>query len=63
MTGLFVGDIERCMIPLPDGERFVLIQKGEQETEKKHLNVVLNWFEELKTKVPVQVTQGGRRGT
>ena len=63
---LNAGDLrmaDEAMIPLPDGERFVFIQKGEQEKEKKHLNVVLNWFEELKKKVPVQVTQAGRRGT
>ncbi len=50
------------MIPLPDGERFVFIQKGEEEKEKEHLNVVLNWFEVLKKKVPTQVTQADRPG-
>jgi serine/threonine protein kinase len=41
------------LAPLPDG-RFVFIRKGEQETEAEHLNVVLNWFDELNTKVPVR---------
>ena len=40
--------------PSPDGKRFVFIQKGDQEKEAKHLNVVLNWFEELDRKVPVR---------
>jgi len=38
---------------LPAGERFVFVQKGAQEQEAKHLNVVLNWFDELKRRVPV----------
>ena len=49
-----VGD---SLVPLPDGERFVFIQRDEQERDAEHLNVVLNWFEELKKKVPVQVTK------
>ncbi len=36
---------------LPDG-RFIMIQKGEDEDDIKRVNVVLNWFEELKAKVP-----------
>jgi len=32
----------------PDGERFVMIKEGEQS----QINVVLNWFEELKRLVP-----------
>ncbi len=42
------------MIPLPDGERFVFIQKGDEEWDVEHLNVALNWFEELKRKVSVR---------
>ena len=36
----------------PEGDRFLMI---EQEEEKRisHINVVLNWFEELKRKAPV----------
>ena len=37
--------------PLPDG-RFLMLQKGEDEGEIKHINVVLNWVEELKRRVP-----------
>ncbi len=34
----------------PDGQRFVMVQA--QETESTQINVVLNWFEELKRLVP-----------
>jgi len=37
----------------PDGRRFLLLQPAEQETGPvTHLNVVLNWFEELRRHVP-----------
>ena len=36
---------------LPDG-RHVMIQAGEDEGDIKQVNVVFNWFEELKAKVP-----------
>ena len=35
----------------PDGERFLMITVGDQTTPQIH--VVLNWFEELKERVPV----------
>ena len=38
---------------LPDG-RFIAIQKGEDEDDIKQVNVVFNWFEELKAKVPTE---------
>ena len=41
---------------LPDG-RFIMIQKGEDEDDIKRVNVVLNWFEELKAKVPTGTTR------
>ncbi len=34
-----------------DGERFVMVQADEQAA--KQLNIVLNWFEELKRLVPL----------
>jgi Tol biopolymer transport system component len=37
----------------PDGQRFLMIQAGEQQAEVDQINVVLNWFEELKERVPV----------
>jgi Tol biopolymer transport system component len=36
----------------PDGQRFLMIKAGEQATSATQINVVLNWFEELKQKVP-----------
>ncbi len=38
----------------PDGQRFVMIQAVEPEQAPTQINVVLNWFEELKQRVPVQ---------
>jgi serine/threonine-protein kinase len=36
----------------PDGQRFLMIKEGEQQLRVTQLNVVLNWFEELKRLVP-----------
>ncbi len=36
----------------PDGQRFVMVQAVEQEAGASQINVVLNWFEELKRLVP-----------
>jgi eukaryotic-like serine/threonine-protein kinase len=36
-----------------DGQRFLMIQPVEPEQPATQINVVLNWFEELKQKVPV----------
>ena len=35
----------------PDGERFIMIKRG-IEASRPQINVVLNWFEELKQRVP-----------
>ena len=35
----------------PDGQRFLMIRETEQKSGTQ-INVVLNWFEELKQKVP-----------
>ena len=38
----------------PDGQRFVMIKESEEQQEAAtQINVVLNWFEELKQRVPV----------
>jgi hypothetical protein len=34
----------------PDGQRFLMIKR---EREEAQINVVLNWFEELKRLVPI----------
>ena len=36
----------------PNGQRFVMIKEDEQAATTTQINVVLNWFEELKQKVP-----------
>jgi eukaryotic-like serine/threonine-protein kinase len=37
----------------PDGQRFLMLKPSEQEkAAPTQINVVLNWFEELKQKVP-----------
>ena len=37
-----------------DGQRFLMVQQNEQATSATQINVVLNWFEELKRRVPAQ---------
>ncbi|MCP5113133.1 MAG: hypothetical protein GY953_20070 [bacterium] len=37
----------------PDGERFVLIEEGEQSPAPTRLRLIMNWSEELKRLVPV----------
>ena len=38
----------------PDGQRFLMIKEGGDEpTAPQNLIVVLNWFEELRRRVPV----------
>jgi len=36
----------------PNGQRFVMIKEDDQAATATQINVVLNWFEELKEKVP-----------
>ena len=36
----------------PDGQRFLMLKAGETEAAPTQINVVLNWFEELKRRVP-----------
>jgi serine/threonine protein kinase/Tol biopolymer transport system component len=36
----------------PDGKRFLMLKASEQDVSTTQINVVLNWFEELKQKVP-----------
>jgi hypothetical protein len=36
----------------PDGQRFLMVKANEQNISATQINVVLNWFEELKQKVP-----------
>jgi Tol biopolymer transport system component len=57
---LFEGKYERAPVPVanydvsPDGQRFLMLKPSEQEqAAPTQINVVLNWFEELKQKVPL----------
>jgi Tol biopolymer transport system component len=56
---LFEGKYEPAPVPgdnydvSPDGQRFLMVKPVEQEqAAPTQINVVLNWFEELKQKVP-----------
>ncbi len=35
-----------------DGQRFLMLKESEQQQASSQINIVLNWFEELKQKVP-----------
>jgi Tol biopolymer transport system component len=56
---LFEKQYEKAPIPVsaydvsPDGQRFLMVKSSEQaQAAPTQINVVLNWFEELKQKVP-----------
>jgi eukaryotic-like serine/threonine-protein kinase len=56
---LFEGGYQLAPVPVanydvsPDGQRFLMLKPSEQaESAPTQINVVLNWFEELKQKVP-----------
>jgi Tol biopolymer transport system component len=57
---LFAGQYQPSPNPVPnanydvtpDGQRFIMLKPGGQEQAPTQINVVLNWFEELKQKVP-----------
>jgi hypothetical protein len=55
---LFVGQYVLSLLTManydvsPNGQRFVMIKEDEQAATATQINVVLNWFEELKQKVP-----------
>ena len=42
----------------PDGQRFLMLKRqDQQQTGANQINVIGNWFEELKSKVPVTSTK------
>jgi serine/threonine-protein kinase len=57
---LFAGQYQPSSSPVPnanydispDGQRFLMLKPGGQDQAATQINVVLNWFEELKQKVP-----------
>jgi hypothetical protein len=38
----------------PDGAHFIMIQADEPKSPPAELNVIINWFEELKRQVPAR---------
>jgi hypothetical protein len=36
----------------PDGQRFLMVKASEQGAKPERINVVVNWFEELRRRVP-----------
>jgi hypothetical protein len=58
---LFEGHYETGVYPFlanydvsPDGQQFLMIKASEQGSAPTQFNVVLNWFEELKGRVPAE---------
>ena len=51
---LFVADATRAYDVSPDGQRFYVLQSRSKPPipHVTQINIVLNWFEELKAKVP-----------
>jgi Tol biopolymer transport system component len=55
---LFDGQYVPSLATIPnydisrDGQRFLMVKASEQEQSSTQINVVLNWFEELKRRVP-----------
>jgi hypothetical protein len=55
---LFERPYVLAMVPIsnydvsPDGRRFLMVKGDEQSTTATQINVGLNWFEELKRRVP-----------
>jgi eukaryotic-like serine/threonine-protein kinase len=39
-------------ISTPDGQRFLMLKADQQDISARQINVVLNWFEELRQRVP-----------
>ena len=52
-TKLFEGEFELEYDVSPDGQRFIMIERVKSETVTRQINIVLNWFEELRERVPV----------
>ena len=49
--GLFFGTEHNNYDVTPDGTRFLMIKADPAESGEKHVNVVMNWFEEVKAKM------------
>jgi hypothetical protein len=59
---LFAGQYQPSQSPVPtanydvspDGQRFLMLKPGGQDQAATQINVVLNWFEDLKRRAPSQ---------
>ncbi len=57
---LFDGPYERSVAlwanydASPDGQRLLMVRRENPSAPATHINVVLNWLEELKQKLPAQ---------
>jgi hypothetical protein len=59
---LFAGQFEPSPSPVPtanydvspDGQRFLMVKPGGRDQAPTQINIVPNWFEELKRKVPTR---------
>ena len=49
---LFEGRYRGAYDVAPDGTRFLMIKEDPAESGRAHVNVVLNWFDEVKRRVP-----------
>ena len=52
-TKLFEGQFMSAFDVTPDGEQFIMVEQVKSENNTRQINIVLNWFEELKERVPV----------
>jgi Tol biopolymer transport system component/tRNA A-37 threonylcarbamoyl transferase component Bud32 len=53
--GPYVRNVGRVSYDVsPDGQRFLMLKAGEEEQASSQINVLLNWLEELKQRVPVK---------
>jgi hypothetical protein len=50
--GDYVNVAGRSYDVSPDGQRFLVLKSIEESSRQAQLNVVTNWFEELKRKAP-----------
>jgi Tol biopolymer transport system component len=49
---LFEGEYQGEWDVAPDGQRFLMVKEEGAESAPKQINLVLNWFEELKARAP-----------
>ena len=54
MRSMASGGLDRNYDLSPDGKRFVMVDTGESQPSPAQINLVFNWFEELKRRVPTR---------